>query len=915
MICFLVSSTSIAKSIVEKIRSHKIEYSTKIRNPQNQIIKVDQPIEFATLVDAHPSMFDCLQHPIAIMTIASSKEEFADLNLEISNYFVDKPFIDNVNCLEYYISYLSRDSGNVHHILKSENDIDSMLKHFYSQLYPFIEAVLHNLHEQVGAVRRGITGRFFSTTRKMWKSSDLKSLTYMDAEMQTRRLADLSFYCKDYSYCYGLYDTLKRDFVTDQKLEYAAHCEEMMTRIEFLKSDVVDLRIDMFSLFSYHQNQQYYLRKLIDLKKIILKDQVLINTILKLKDPKSKVEILRGFEPQLKNRKRLYVSFLCTRILPNSKTDLLSLMSNSTNEFILKHFFEICHDIEITDDLYKIAQKLFLHMTTFKENELYTLLTFLGNYKYFEAIQVAFPRISVQIVVESFELQGSEFSHSISSNDSSTEFYKNIKKLKTSTNIPVLQPFQISTIKIPLKNPFGFPVSFSNIELHLNNITLRTTDFNLLANESALLIFSHSFEVEGDYSLDRMTFTVNGIQLFLKPEFFKFVNFKVENRDVLHLKSDIPLQCFQNQVVNLKVTLNNPNPKPLNVSVLCNQNIFKKGKMAGFESESFIAIVPANCCQILEYSWHPKVAGKFDVLFFIDCESKQYHLKKNVHVLESSSFKLCTLKFHNEFVFEINEPCEILDVVVVGLQKCHGSLIKTDNKCYIRMMVQSDPFALRTISDTLSSLLKAWSEHSKLPEHNNLLVSSLTGTISDTGDIFTKDILSDIRRRLSGNDAFLKWYLEMIQHFHIVVKFKKKGEIGYFYESFYRETLTNFQYFYGLDTKLIKKYVGNSTIGIRLDIKDIKTLDPRYKARASHLSRRIGIRLICDYVETEEIWIRIIQNGYRAIHNSVFNGKSSRDSIYHIDILFFRLGFHQLKLEVSVNKFPYIAVQRILFVE
>ncbi|ANB11818.1 Trs85p [Sugiyamaella lignohabitans] len=174
---------------------------------------------------------------------------------------------------------------------------------------PFMERCIATWNDQVASSRRGITGRFFSASKKYFSSSTRAtssilstasgsspfyfslggsgastpasrsptpptrtisspnypassskfSYNYLTPEAQIRKLADFAFMLRDYKFAYTTYDLLKRDYHNDKAWSYLAGCEEMAA-ISYLMTaeslppkqrvDIIDSLLDS-STYSY----------------------------------------------------------------------------------------------------------------------------------------------------------------------------------------------------------------------------------------------------------------------------------------------------------------------------------------------------------------------------------------------------------------------------------------------------------------------------------------------------------------------------------------------------------------------------------------------------------------------------------------------------------------------------------------
>ncbi|ODQ63667.1 hypothetical protein NADFUDRAFT_84289 [Nadsonia fulvescens var. elongata DSM 6958] len=145
-------------------------------------------------------------------------------------------------------------------------EIQQLVRSLVTQsIIPFMERCVTVWNDQVASSRRGITGRFFSASRKYFgggigsggsnglKSGNslLGSITnsgnttldvpvgamatykqlgfygYLTPEATIRRLADYAFMLRDYKFAHSTYDLLKRDFLNDKAWSYLAASQEM----------------------------------------------------------------------------------------------------------------------------------------------------------------------------------------------------------------------------------------------------------------------------------------------------------------------------------------------------------------------------------------------------------------------------------------------------------------------------------------------------------------------------------------------------------------------------------------------------------------------------------------------------------------------------------------------------------------
>ena len=542
MIGLVCPSLSVPKQVIEAILNGKSSYSTFIKNPQSLAIKTDQHLPLYLLSEAPISVYDSLSHPIAILTVFTNKDELADLNFAISNFFVDKPFMD-INCLEYTIMYqLTSDAAvpNVNHILTSPSKINVMLDHFYSQLYPFIEAMLHNLHEQVGAIRRGLTGRFFSTTRKMWKSTDMKSnYTYLDPELQTRKLADLAYFIKDYGYCASLYDTLRRDFITDQKIEYASHCESMQTLITVQSTNNMSFENTMFSLFVYHQQPYDYLIELINKVKERtvkpLNTHILIQVVLKCKTNTSLLlyQLLSLLTPRLSQYVALLILHLNQKSTDSVPSDIFTILSQVESSFLIPHCVSILS--YANDDLkIKLAQKILF--TLKHANQFEQCLPLLPEHDYI----VSVPQLKAINL----------YAHSS-------------PQWQITGGLPQNEPL---SIQINVYNPLSFIWNMNNITIHIINSQTKeiqrisTTLLSLKPLETFNLKFDASFQ-QGHYLLSKLTFEPRSCITFELP---LNQTFEVNTKQSLTISHDLTQHYQQYECIPFTITLSSSTKQRIN---------------------------------------------------------------------------------------------------------------------------------------------------------------------------------------------------------------------------------------------------------------------------------------------------------------------------------------------------------------
>lgn len=125
--------------------------------------------------------------------------------------------------------------------------IKSMVKDFIVQsLIPYMEKQVQYWNEQVAANRRGVAGRLFTASRRLFGQTtgtqapatnyriievngvELLIYAHTSPEAQLRRLADFSFQLGDFRTAQGIYDGLRKDFSADKAWKYYAGALEMV---------------------------------------------------------------------------------------------------------------------------------------------------------------------------------------------------------------------------------------------------------------------------------------------------------------------------------------------------------------------------------------------------------------------------------------------------------------------------------------------------------------------------------------------------------------------------------------------------------------------------------------------------------------------------------------------------------------
>ncbi|KAI8580324.1 hypothetical protein K450DRAFT_237985 [Umbelopsis ramanniana AG] len=119
-------------------------------------------------------------------------------------------------------------------------------------LIPFMERNMQLWNEQVAAARRGLSGRFFGASRRLFGSSarspnphSVQSIPafgpnipigtttvtiypHNAPEAQMRKLADFAFMLRDYKFALNIYEAVKRDYATDKAWKHHAGVQEMI---------------------------------------------------------------------------------------------------------------------------------------------------------------------------------------------------------------------------------------------------------------------------------------------------------------------------------------------------------------------------------------------------------------------------------------------------------------------------------------------------------------------------------------------------------------------------------------------------------------------------------------------------------------------------------------------------------------
>ncbi|KAI8835627.1 ER-golgi trafficking TRAPP I complex 85 kDa subunit-domain-containing protein [Chytriomyces cf. hyalinus JEL632] len=140
----------------------------------------------------------------------------------------------------------SSDTRPTYGSLMSEADVkslDTFVKEFIVQsLLPSMERSVQHWNEQVASSRRGITGRLFTAGRRYFGTAAPAKTTsgtpapdsstpypHISQELILRKLADYSFMLRDYKFAYSMYDSVKKDFQSnDRATKHFAGVQEML---------------------------------------------------------------------------------------------------------------------------------------------------------------------------------------------------------------------------------------------------------------------------------------------------------------------------------------------------------------------------------------------------------------------------------------------------------------------------------------------------------------------------------------------------------------------------------------------------------------------------------------------------------------------------------------------------------------
>jgi hypothetical protein len=150
-------------------------------------------------------------------------------------------------------------------------------------LIPFMERNMQLWNEQVAAARRGLSGRFFGASRRLFGSSarspnphSVQSIPafgpnipigtttvavypHNAPEAQMRKLADFAFMLRDYKFAHSIYEVVKRDFATDKAWKHHAGVQEMIGTCLLLTNQPLPSKNDVDQAFE-KSVQQYLTR-------------------------------------------------------------------------------------------------------------------------------------------------------------------------------------------------------------------------------------------------------------------------------------------------------------------------------------------------------------------------------------------------------------------------------------------------------------------------------------------------------------------------------------------------------------------------------------------------------------------------------------------------------------------------------
>ncbi|KAI9253330.1 ER-golgi trafficking TRAPP I complex 85 kDa subunit-domain-containing protein [Helicostylum pulchrum] len=150
------------------------------------------------------------------------------------------------------------------------DNVKNMVREFVVQsMVPFMERNIQHWNEQVASARRGLTGRLFGASRRLFGStnrsatpqsvqtiavqgpnvpigsSTLTIYPYAAPEAQMRKLADYAFMLHDYKFAHTIYDTVRRDYATEKTYKYHAGTQEMLGTCLLMMNQPLTSKLDV----------------------------------------------------------------------------------------------------------------------------------------------------------------------------------------------------------------------------------------------------------------------------------------------------------------------------------------------------------------------------------------------------------------------------------------------------------------------------------------------------------------------------------------------------------------------------------------------------------------------------------------------------------------------------------------------
>ncbi|KAI9480322.1 MAG: ER-golgi trafficking TRAPP I complex 85 kDa subunit-domain-containing protein [Benjaminiella poitrasii] len=193
-------------------------------------------------------------------SIQSIPIDLLDENLEQTPPVSPLPLLSEVTTIQYGRCLTREDVDNVKTMIR-ELTVQSLI--------PFMERNIQHWNEQVASARRGLTGRLFGASRRLFGSSvrsptpqsvqsiaaqgpnvpfGVNTITIYPAsspEAQMRKLADYAFMLRDYKFAHTIYDTVRRDYATEKIYKYHAGTQEMMGICVLLMSSLQTNKTDV----------------------------------------------------------------------------------------------------------------------------------------------------------------------------------------------------------------------------------------------------------------------------------------------------------------------------------------------------------------------------------------------------------------------------------------------------------------------------------------------------------------------------------------------------------------------------------------------------------------------------------------------------------------------------------------------